>query len=94
MTDGAGSPRSGVYADYTDEEMKEVRIAEQKKAAAVGKYSFQMLLGHPSKEVKDPKNTAINIDDHTFSFASIAAPTNPASLPRLAAFIFTGAYVP
>lgn len=59
VTDGAGSPRSGPYADYTDEEMKEVRIAEQKKAAAVGEYSFQMLLGHPSKEVKDPKNTAI-----------------------------------
>lgn len=59
VTDGAGSPRSGLYADYTDEEMKEVRITEQKKAAAVGEYSFQMLLGHPSKEVKDPKNTAI-----------------------------------
>ena len=59
VTDGAGSPRSGLYADYTDEEMKEVRIAEQKKAAAVGEYSFQMLLGHPSKEVKDPKNTDI-----------------------------------
>ena len=59
VTDGAGSPRSGLYADYTDEEMKEVRITEQKKAAAVGEYSFQMLLGHPSKEVKDPKNTDI-----------------------------------
>ena len=59
VTDGAGSPRSGLYADYTDEEMKELRIAEQKKAAAVGEYSFQMLLGHPSKEVKAPKNTAI-----------------------------------
>ena len=59
VTDGAGRPRSGLYADYTDEKMKEVRIAEQKKAAAVGEYSFQMLLGHPSKEVKDPRNTAI-----------------------------------
>ena len=59
VTDGAGSPRSGLYADYTDEDLKEVRITEQKKAAAVGEYSFQILLGHPSKEVKDPKNTAI-----------------------------------
>ena len=59
VTDGAGSPRSGLYADYTDEQMKEVRIAEQKKAAAVGEYSFQMLLGHPSKAVKDTKNTEI-----------------------------------
>lgn len=59
VTDGAGSPRSGLYADYTDEEMKSVRITEQKKAAAVGEYSFQMLLGHPSREVKDPGNAAI-----------------------------------
>ena len=59
VTDGAGSPRSGLYTDYTDEEMKEVRIAEQKKAAAVGEYSFQMLLGHPSREVKDAKNAPI-----------------------------------
>ena len=59
VTDGAGSPRSGLYADYTDEEMKSVRITEQKKAAAVGEYSFQMLLGHPSGEVKDPGNAAI-----------------------------------
>ena len=40
VTDGAGSPRSGIYADYTDEEMKKVRIVEQKKAAFVGEYSF------------------------------------------------------
>ena len=59
VTDGAGSPRSGLYADYTDEEMKSVRITEQKKAAAVGEYSFQMLLGHPSGEVKDLGNAAI-----------------------------------
>ena len=59
VTDGAGSPRSGLYADYTDEEMKAVRIVEQKKAACVGEYGFQMLLGHPSQEVKDPQNTAI-----------------------------------
>lgn len=52
VTDGAGSPRSGIYADYTDEEMKKVRVVEQKKAAFLGEYSFLALLGHPSKEVK------------------------------------------
>lgn len=31
VTDGAGSPRRGLYADYTDEQMKTVRAAEQKK---------------------------------------------------------------
>ena len=39
VTDGAGSPRSGLYADYTDEDMKAIRIVEQKKAAFVGEYS-------------------------------------------------------
>ena len=38
VTDGAGSPRSGLYADFTDEDMKAIRITEQKKAAFVGEY--------------------------------------------------------
>ena len=59
VTDGAGSPRSGLYADYTDEQMKEVRIVEQKKAAMVGEYGFLAMLSHPSKEVKDKGNTKI-----------------------------------
>ena len=59
VTDGAGSPRSGLYADYTDEQMKEVRVVEQKKAACVGEYGFLAMLGHPSKEVKDAGNIKI-----------------------------------
>lgn len=51
--DGAGSPRSGAYAAYSDEEMKAVRALEQKKAAHVGGYSMQILLGHPSEQIKD-----------------------------------------
>lgn len=53
VTDGAGSPRSGLYADYTDDEMKAIRIEEQKKAAMIGEYGALYLLGHPSKQVKD-----------------------------------------
>ena len=59
VTDGAGSPRSGLYADYTDEQMKEVRIVEQKKAAAIGEYGFLAMLSHPSREVKDAGNPKI-----------------------------------
>ena len=59
VTDGAGSPRSGLYADYTDEQMKKVRIVEQKKAACVGEYGFLAMLSHPSKEVKDAGNAKI-----------------------------------
>ena len=31
-TDGGGSARTGKFKDYTDEEMKKVRILEQQKA--------------------------------------------------------------
>lgn len=59
VTDGAGSPRNGLYANYTDEQMKTVRIEEQKKAAMLGEYGAQLLLGHPSKQVKDKNDTEI-----------------------------------
>jgi len=31
-TNGAGSPRAGIYANYTDEEMQKIRRIEQKKS--------------------------------------------------------------
>jgi len=52
-TNGAGSPRDGLYASYTDEDMQRVRRAEQKKAAYVGEYSAVALLDYPSSAVKD-----------------------------------------
>lgn len=61
--DGAGSPRNGLYADFTDEEMKKVRIKEQQKAAFVGEYSAQLQLGYTSKQIKDPNNNEI-IDEY------------------------------
>jgi LmbE family N-acetylglucosaminyl deacetylase len=54
VTDGAGSPRKGAYANYTDEEMQKVRLHEQRKAAFVGEYSIQIQLGYPSDDVKKP----------------------------------------
>jgi len=53
-TNGAGSPRSGIYADCTDQDMQRVRIQEQRKAAFVGDYACQVQLGYSSAEVKDP----------------------------------------
>ncbi len=58
-TDGAGSPRNGLYANYTDEDMKVIRITEQKKAANVGEYTAQILLGYSSKQVKDKDNDQV-----------------------------------
>ena len=59
VTDGAGSPRSGIYADYTNEDMKRIRAKEQKSAAEIGKYATQFLLAYKSVEVKDPHNQAL-----------------------------------
>lgn len=62
VTNGSGSPRDDLYAEYTDEQMQVVRRLEQKKAAFVGEYSFQALLDHPSSVVKSAAETAV-IDD-------------------------------
>ena len=62
MTDGGGSARSGVYANYSDDDMKAIRAIEQKNAALIGRYSAQVLLSFKSSEVKDPTNRAV-IDD-------------------------------
>ena len=62
VTNGAGSPRSGVYGDYTDAQMQDVRRQEQRKAAMIGEYSIQIQLGHPSSAVKDRANAAVQSD--------------------------------
>lgn len=59
LTDGAGSPRTGIYENYTNEEMRNVRITEQKKAAAIGDYAALILLNYPSEAVKDPKERGV-----------------------------------
>jgi len=62
VTDGGGSPRDGVYKQYTDEEMRAVRREEQKKAAGIGEYSAVALLDYPSKAVKDASDARV-VDD-------------------------------
>ncbi|MCS7315689.1 MAG: PIG-L family deacetylase [Bryobacterales bacterium] len=56
VTNGAGSPRDGIYASFTDEQMQIVRRREQKKAAVVGEYSAAVFLNHSSADVKDARN--------------------------------------
>ena len=58
FTDGRGSPRNGDYAQTTNEEMRLIRIEEQRKAAIIGNYSALVFLDYPSSEIKnatDPK---------------------------------------
>lgn len=56
VTNGSGSPRDGLYKNYTDEAMRAVRRKEQKKAAVVGEYGAQVMLDYPSSAVKDGSN--------------------------------------
>jgi LmbE family N-acetylglucosaminyl deacetylase len=58
-TNGAGSPRSGIYGRYTDDDMQKVRLVEQRKAAYVGEYACQIQLGFTSAQVKNPNECAV-----------------------------------
>src|ERR1035437_7409316 len=44
VTKGAGSPRAGIYGDFSDQQMQQVRVLEQRKAAYVGEYACQIQL--------------------------------------------------
>ena len=61
-TDGAGSPRTGIYSGFSDAEMRHVRIREQREAARIGAYACQIQLGYCSAEAKNAAETAL-IDD-------------------------------
>jgi LmbE family N-acetylglucosaminyl deacetylase len=65
VTDGSGSPRKGPYEKYTDDEMQQVRLIEQRKAAYVGEYSFMAQLGYPSEEVKEQRHGSV-VEDIQF----------------------------
>lgn len=71
-TDGAGSSRNGVYADYPDERIREIRIHEQEAAATVGRFGAMIQLGYPSAGVRDAANMDLKND-----IAAILAATRP-----------------
>ena len=56
MSNGAGSPRSGVYAGFDDEQMQRVRLQEQRLAAQVGRYAAMVQLRFTSGALRDPEN--------------------------------------
>jgi LmbE family N-acetylglucosaminyl deacetylase len=59
VTDGGGSPRTGVYGNYTDAQMKTIRAEEQNQAAQIGRYAAQVNLAWPSGGVKNPSNRVL-----------------------------------
>jgi len=62
VTNGAGSSRIGPYANFTDEQMQEVRREEQRRAAVLGCYAIQLQLAHPSADVKQAGHAGVAAD--------------------------------
>jgi hypothetical protein len=65
----SGGARSGIYAEYSDEEMRAIRRIEQRKAAIIGEYSVQIQLDYASAEIKDSRNPQPVEDIHAILMA-------------------------
>ena len=61
-TDGAGSSRTGPYANFTDAAMMAIRRKEQDTAALIGGYGAMIQLDYPSSAVKSPTDTSLKED--------------------------------
>jgi len=61
-TNGAGSPRAGEYASFSDAEMAALRLREQEKAAILGNYGALVQLNYTSAEVKAVAKGALKSD--------------------------------
>jgi LmbE family N-acetylglucosaminyl deacetylase len=72
VSDGCGSPRSGPYADFADQEMAAERRREQCAAARAGRYGAQVLLAYPSAEIKSDASGAVTGD--LFEILSVTRP--------------------
>ena len=62
VTNGAGSPRTGAYASFTDAQMRAERRREQRRAADLGGYALQVQLAHPSADVKQTGHVGVAAD--------------------------------
>src|SRR5919106_2596698 len=62
VTDGRGSARGGAYAPLSDEEMRNTRLLEQKRAASRGNYAMMIWLDHASADVKRAAYPALASD--------------------------------
>jgi LmbE family N-acetylglucosaminyl deacetylase len=61
-TNGAGSSRSGAYADVSDRELMAIRAREQENASILGQYGVMVQLDYPSSLVKSPTDSNLKND--------------------------------
>jgi LmbE family N-acetylglucosaminyl deacetylase len=70
-TNGAGSSRTGPYADFTDEHLMSIRRQEQNNAAVIGGYAAMIQLDHSSGAVKCPNSPDLKNDLKAILTASL-----------------------
>lgn len=61
-TNGAGSSRSGPYAEFSDPRMMAIRRQEQNSAASVGGFGAMIQLDYPSSAVKSSTDPSLKQD--------------------------------
>ena len=61
-TNGAGSSRTGPYADFSDAQMMAIRRREQNTAATIGGYAAVVQLDYPSSTLKNPSGQELKND--------------------------------
>lgn len=61
-SDGGSSPRTGLYADVGDDEMREIRHREQIKAARIGEYGAMIQLDHTTAAIQAPGAAGLRKD--------------------------------
>lgn len=61
-TDGAGSSRSGPYAEFCDAQMMRIRRQEQNTAAVIGGYAAMIQLDYPSSAIKSATEQELKED--------------------------------
>jgi LmbE family N-acetylglucosaminyl deacetylase len=61
-TDGRGSARQGPFAQFSDDEMREVRREEQRAAASMGEYGLMIQLDVPTAELKTAADNPLTPD--------------------------------
>ena len=61
-TNGAGSSRTGPYADFSDAQMMTIRRQEQNTAATIGGYAAMIQLDYPSSTLKNPNGLELKND--------------------------------
>lgn len=74
VTDGAGAPRSGSFADFSDAKLASVRRDEQIRAAETGGYSAVVQFGLQSEKATDGINKAL-VEDLKSLFTATGSST-------------------